>query len=505
MIASRARRSAPLVLTLPLALLFGSGCAVDQKKDIAAYRGVLDGAQPASFDYHAGQPLTLSAAMLLANRYDEQLASSGEDYVQALADRQRQFATFLPNISLAPTYSWLNSRGSSSVVTTGAGGGGTTVTGVGGSNKQGQADVPIVANYTVFNGLADVANYRRAGYTTQQREALLRDLQQTTLLNVASAYYTVLVNERSVKVLLNSVSVQDARVQDMQGRERAGIARPLDVAQTQAQDAATRVQLIQAQNNVRNGRLALAFLTASAVQDAPLADELRVPQELPSADDALAAAEKHRQDVQASEAAVEASRQSVQSAIAEYYPSVTLDIDYFLHKESLSRLTVWDGIVQADIPIFRGGIIEADVRTAWSQLRQAWLNQQRTRRQVAEQVRQSYENVRGSKSRVAELRVEVAAARDALQQAQFSYQAGLATNLDVLTATDQLLSAQLSLATEALNYKVYFLQLQRAEGLLEIPGKTPSTAPAAIQPDEAEITTPALNTGAARPPAAPSR
>lgn len=490
--------AAPIVslVSLTLAGLFVCGCAVDQKKEVATYRKVLDGKNPPAYAWHPGQPLSLEGALLLTNRNDETLASSGEDYLQALIDKERAFSAFLPTISLAPSYNWVDKRGTS-FVAPGATGGSTSGSSV--RQSQGLADVPAVGRYNVFNGFQDVSNLRRAGYTAEQRRALLLDLQQTVLLNVAQVYYQVLSSERSVQVLLNSTMVQNERVRDMQGRQRAGVARPLDVAQTEAQAAATRVQLVQAQNNVRNGRIALAFLTASPVQDAALVDRLHVPENLLSADEALRRAEIARQDVQASEAAIEAGRQNVQAAIGQYYPSVTLNLDYFLHKESIPTISEWEGIIQANIPIFTAGQINANVRTAWSQLRQAWLNERRTRRLVSEQVRTAYENLGASGRRLTELRVEVTAAQEALRQAEQMYAAGLATNLDRLTAQDQLLSAQLSLAAEEFNYKVYYLQLIRSMGTLPRPQvPAPIAAVPASQPSPQEVTTPGPVTKPAR-------
>ena len=86
-----------------LACLVISGCAVDQKKEVATYRKVLDEPKAPAYEYHAGDSLSLEAALLLANEYDEQLASSGEDYLQALIDKERQFAAFLPTIGFQPT------------------------------------------------------------------------------------------------------------------------------------------------------------------------------------------------------------------------------------------------------------------------------------------------------------------------------------------------------------------------------------------------------------------
>ena len=138
------------------------------------------------------------------------MASSGEDYLQALIEKERTFAGFLPTLQFQPEYSWASSRGRGF--------------GTAGRTPQLQFQAPVAANYSVFNGFGDVANFRRAGYTAQEREALVLDLQQTILLNVAQAYYSVLTDERSVTVLLNSVSVQNERVRDMEGRQRAGIA-----------------------------------------------------------------------------------------------------------------------------------------------------------------------------------------------------------------------------------------------------------------------------------------
>jgi outer membrane protein TolC len=458
------------------------GCTVNQDQEVAQYRAVLDGQNKApQVNIKTGDPLSLEAAILLANRNSEQLAISGEDYLQALIEKERAFSNFLPTVNFQPALNWTNAHhiGTS---------GGTVVGGSGFATSLHQAnfDVPLAARYNLFNSFADVANFRKAGYTADQRRALLLDLQQTVLLDVATTYYQILTNERSVEVLKNSVQVQEERVRDMEGRQRAGIARPLDVAQTQAQASATRVSLIQAQNNVRNARQLIAFLTTAPVQQSPLIDRLEVPKDLMTPEQAVHMGEETRQDARAAEAAMEAARQSVQAAIAAWYPSVTLNLNYFL-KRFAGGPVEWSGALQMNLPIFNGGQIHADVRTAWSQLRQTYLNQQQTRRQIAEQVQVAYENVVDSDRRIAELHVEVAAAAEALRQAESAYAAGLGTNLDRITAQDQLLNAQLSLASEEFNYKVFYLNLLRSMGRLPLPETlgpppgTPTSRPSAVE------------------------
>lgn len=483
-------RSARIALFSAAALAV-AGCDVDTKKEVAVYRQILDGQSSAVVDYKPGQPLSLEAALLLANQNDEALASSGENYLQALIARDRAFSAFLPTISLAPVYTWYDRRG----------GGLISPNGVVSAQKQGQFDTPVTGSANLFNGFRDVANVRRTGFTADQQKALLLDAQQTTFLNVAQAYYAVLTYERSVTVLLNTAQVQNERVRDMQGRLKAGIARPLDVAQSDAQAAATRVSLIQAQNNVRTSRIALAFLVNNGVQDAALADNVNVPDALPTQDDLVKVSLRARQDLQAAEQAVESSRQAVHMALAEYYPSISINLDYFLTKQSIATVTNWESVLQANLPLYTGGTIQADVRTAWSQLRQAWLNEQRVRRTISEQVRTALENIVGSKKRLVDLHIEVKAAFDALMQAEFSYNAGLGTNLDVLTAQDALLTARLSLVTEQLNFKLYYLQLLRAEGRMPLPLSPEPGKPATTQPEDEMLTIPTTPPGFSGMPA----
>jgi outer membrane protein TolC len=78
---------------------------VDQAREVQTYRKVLDAGQtqpPAPWS--SGESVTLKRALTLANANNEQLAESGEDYLQALIEKDRAFARFLPTIRFAPGY-----------------------------------------------------------------------------------------------------------------------------------------------------------------------------------------------------------------------------------------------------------------------------------------------------------------------------------------------------------------------------------------------------------------
>jgi outer membrane protein TolC len=485
------------------------GCT-DQQKEVSHYRNVLDGPHPAALrrDYSQGQPLTLEQSLLLANRYNEQLAIQGENYLQGLIARDRAYSTFMPTISLAPTYSFQNkplNRGGTFLAGgtgTGTTGGGTTLGGTGGgtstgsvvapANKYTALDVPVTARANLFNGFRDYSSIQEAYADIRRRRGVLLDLQQTILLETAQTYYNVLLAERSVEVLQNSVKYQEARVADILNRFHAGIAQPLDVAQTQAQAAATRVQLITARSNVHNTRVMLAFLTDARVESAKLVDRLVVPVKLISPQEAVIIAQRVRPDIAATRAAVEVTRRNVQVAIGEYYPSISLNLNYYLSRATFPTNVEWAGVLSANLPIFSAGTIEADVRLAWSQLRQNLLSEWQLLRQVQQDVQVDWQNLAASRARIVELRSEVAASQEAYRQADQRYHAGLAINLDVINAQSLLLSSQLDLATEEFNHKIYYLDLLRAMGELPRPAGADSMSSGPPSRPTTEETQPVL-------------
>jgi outer membrane protein len=440
---------------LVVLLLAATSCVVDQKKEVEQYRVELDAKLlGGESDYVAGGPLSVRQALTLANAQNERLAIEGENYLQSLIERRRATAAFLPTINLAPSFLIREKV---------PGGDNDSTT----NSRQDQfLDVPVHGGANVFNGFSDLARVRRSARTIEERRNLLLDLQEAVLLDTATVYYNVLRAERSADVLTNSLAVQDARVRDIKGRQKVGTARPLDVAQTEAQASATRVLLINAQNDVRNGRTALVFVTAAdAVHDAKLIERFDAPL-LPSMDELKVAAAARRRDLQAANAAVLAARQNVEVAFGQYYPSVTLDVNVFLYRESVPDARTWDALLRANLPIFSAGLIEADVRQAWSFYRQAALNESLLRRQVMQDVEIAYQNVAATEQRIAELNVQLSAAQQAFNQADQSYNVGLATNLERVTAQDQLLSAQLQLTSARFDRTLAYLSLARSAGIL---------------------------------------
>jgi outer membrane protein TolC len=465
------RKGLPHRLVWALLCIAGlCACTVDSNREMARYRKVLAATRPAATQgFGPDQPLTLTEAMNLALAGDEQLSIAGETYLQALIAKDRATSAFLPSIGLTPSYTREDSTGMAAqnpliaeFVPTEA------------------TDLPITGTMSV-DVVQDWANVQRAARTGQQQRQLLLDLRSAVLLDVAESYYAVVLAERQVLVLTDSLQVQQQRVKDIRAKADVGAVRPLDLAQSQAQASATRVTLLQAQNRVRTGRKVLAFLVGVPRIDGPLADDLSLP---PLGDQAswLNTAATHRPDLLASEAAVAAAVKALQSAWGEYFPRVSLNAAYWLSRQSFPDDVKWWGMLQVYVPLFTAGLVHQDVRDAYSRLRQARLARSRLSRQVERDLRVAIDNLSSSQQQVRELGVEVAAAREAARDAENSFSAGSATNLERLTAVESSLEAELALNTQQIAGKVDYLRLRRAAGVLDEYPKTrvvfPASAPA---------------------------
>ncbi len=450
------------------------GCAVDQQQEVGAYRAITDLDELPKFE--PGQPVSLEDAVRLANAYNERLAIGGEQYVQALAERRRLAASLLPTLDLFGDVTLREHTGASGT-TSGSGSQGSRVV---------SFDGGFTAQYTLLTGMTDFSTVRAAEADVRMQRWLLLDLREVLMLETARAYYAVLLADRLVRVLESSATVQAERLRDVRGREAVGFARPLDVAQIESQASQTRVSLLDAENSLSNAISALRFLTNADLRQSRLTDGFEPCDGSGELETMIAQACVVRQDLLAARAGADAARAEVDASFGEYAPTVRINLDYFLTRQTSPEDLDLTSLISINLPLFSAGRIDAGARAAWSVFRERVLEYSLLMRQIERDVEVAAADLDVSRRRVAELEAQVKASEEALRQAESAYQAGLGTNLERVTAQDQLLAAQVRQAREAYTLKIAALALRRAQGLLT----HELTAAAPPMPTEAETRRP---------------
>lgn len=440
-----------------LLLTVAAGCAVNQAEEIETYRKVLAGGHPQTVKlYEPRETLTLQRALELALARNEQLAIAGEDYLQALIDKDRAFARFLPTISFTPSYMREEK--------THLGAGNPLVSEFVPASA---LDVPAQSNLNV-DPFMDIPVLQATESKARQQRYLLLDRKEILLLEVAQTYYQVLMAESRVKTLKHSVTTARQAVEDARIQEKAGTATFVDVARAESQLAAIRNQLIQARNDVVASRAMLSLQMGITACEGPLADNFAPPDRNLQWDHLLQVAGQNRQDLQAARQQVQAAAKLLQSAWAEYFPSVSLNLTYFFSRQSFPNDVSWTSLIQANVPIFTAGLVHADVRTAYSRLRQAQSAESHFQQKVIQDLRITFNDLNSDAERIEQSRIQVESAREFLHKAKTAYKAGTGTLLEQLDAADQLRTAKLSLADRVFTRNVDYLRILRALGVLDI-------------------------------------
>ena len=200
---------------------------------------------------------------------------------------------------------------------------------------------------------------------------------------VARTYLSLRGAQRQRAIALADIEDQRALFKLADSRSRHGFESQADAVRQQAQLSNAEAQLAPIDQNVAQAMNRLALLLAlppgalsgrlGPLPQADVALPPEVPVGLPG--DLL----RRRPDILKSEADLHAATARVGQAKAQLFPSITLGgVGGFqsVHADSLADWAsrFWIGGAQVSIPIFEGGKLKAQVRTADAQMKEAALN-----------------------------------------------------------------------------------------------------------------------------------
>jgi outer membrane protein TolC len=154
----------------------------------------------------------------------------------------------------------------------------------------------------------------------------------------------------------------------------------------------------------------------------------------------------------------------VRAAFAQFAPQIQLGGNSWTHREGSSEDVDWELGISGEIPLFDGGVRLAELRVARSQRRQARERLASIQKQIRCEVEDLHGKLVSQDQAIAAAEAQLNSASEAYAQVWAEYQEGDATNLEVITAENLRLSAEIRHYQELLRKKVLWLQLQVAAG-----------------------------------------
>jgi outer membrane protein len=302
---------------------------------------------------------------------------------------------------------------------------------------------------TLFNG-QQTANRTRAaeGQVSGAREAL-RALEQTVLLSAATTYMDYLQNAAIVEVQKSNVRVLEQTLKQTRDRFNVGEVTRTDVAQSEAQLAAGRTQLLTAEANLTTTRSNFRRIIGNEPENlAPGSPVDRfLPGTLPAA---VELGLTQNPNVTAAMFGIDVSYLQVKVAEGALLPTVTLQAAVQQsYEQSLIQYRSFgaSATAQLSVPIYQGGAEYSLIRQSKETVAQQRLVLDQTRDQTRANVVTAWGQLVAGKAQVQSAQSQVAASEIALNGVREEAKAGQRTTLDVLNAQQALVNARVALVT----------------------------------------------------------
>ena len=285
--------------------------------------------------------------------------------------------------------------------------------------------------------------------------------------NAANAYLAVLRADAVYSARVADSTLASELLGIAQDQLRAGTGIALDVTRARSQLTGARTQLIVARNERDRTRVDLARALGLPLVRLELTDALAsLPSAAPTSEAAaLDAASRNRKDIQALDLQAKAARQQASAIRDERLPTIGLFADEGLsQRNGRSYLPTYDWGIQLSLPIFDGFRREGRVTEQVSSARDLEIRAKDLRAQVDADVRSATLNLRSSGEAVEAARERLSLAEQEVAQARERFQAGVAGNADVITASITLNTARTQLVDALTSYQLSRVALARAQG-----------------------------------------
>jgi outer membrane protein TolC len=333
----------------------------------------------------------------------------------------------------------------------------------------GYSDIRGSLSWSLLN-LSALQNYLAQRHNFKASQLTAQDARDLVVLTVGNAYLTVIADAALVQSAQAQVDTSKVSLDQAVGNHQAGTAPLLDELRARVDYQTQQQTLISDQNAYEKDKIALARVIGLPLeQKFDLSDkEPYAPFDNPDPDKAVQQALATRKDLKAIEEQLAAADNSRKAATDERLPTISFSGDYgdIGINPSHSHGT-GDAVGSLDVPLFEEAKLRGDARQAESQLEQLRARLSDIRGQIGADVRDSILDIQAAEKLVEVAKSNVDLAKEALDEAQQRYKAGVSDNLAVSQAQQAMAQADQQYVASLYRHNVAKLSLARALGVAQ--------------------------------------
>lgn len=316
--------------------------------------------------------------------------------------------------------------------------------------------LPITASWeiSIFGGVLNAK--RGAEVAVKQMQAYRQAVQTQVIANVANMYYTLLMLDRQLEISQKTVGILKQNVEAMESLKDAAMynINSAGIEQSKAAYAQVQASLPDIEQSIREVENSLSILLGEAPhniqrgvmenQVLPSEFSVGIPLQLLS----------NRPDVKAAEMALAASYYNTNAARSAFYPQITLSGTAGWVNSAGTEIYnpgkfLASAIGSLTQPLFYHGINIAKLKMAKAQEEQSKLAFQQTLLNAGSDVSNALSLYQKTNQKVAARKMQVESAQKAAEYTKELFRLANSTYLEVLSAQQAYLSAQLSQVSDS--------------------------------------------------------
>ena len=315
-------------------------------------------------------------------------------------------------------------------------------------------NMSLTSSVPIFTGFEIPSQYNLSKLNLKASMADLQKAKEDLAINIASAYLQALFNKELHQVALGQVALSQEQYNRIETLEQLGKASVAELAEAKSRVAQDELNVVQTFNNYR---LSILDLTQLIELETPEGFEVADPDEafqlnpLTPPDEVYSYAVLNKPAIQAAQARLEGSKQSIKIAQSALYPSVNLNgslgTNYYSTLNRSFSQQLGDNFnryigVSLSIPIFNRFATRNRVRTAKLQHDDYALKLEDTKKTLYKEIQQAWYNATAAESKYASSEAAAEASQASFELTSKKYENGTATAVAYNEAKQNFLKAQ---------------------------------------------------------------
>ena len=309
--------------------------------------------------------------------------------------------------------------------------------------------LPVSASWEIdlFGKILNAKRGQKVAY--EQSKYSEQAVRSQIICGIANTYYSLLMLDRQVEITTEAAAIYKENVRVMEAMKIAGMTTEAAVAQMRAASHQVEASLMDLKRQVRETENSLAVLLARTPQtiDRSTLDAQVMPEEL-TAGVPMQLLE-NRPDVKMAEMTLASAYYTTNSARAAFYPGLNITgTAGWTNSAGMAVLNpgklILNAVASLAQPIFNNGKLIANLKVSKAEEKIAQMNYQQTILEAGKEVSDALFLYDTQNKKLVEDRGQVEQLDKAVTYTKALFQSGDATYLEILTAQQNLLSAQLS-------------------------------------------------------------